>query len=156
MEESIFSKVKTTESSEIFKDELKLLLRSLYLGVEEFNSVLRTKVRAHISEYIIRKISEKDIDVEKYLKTLIHKVEKIPSVRLVVAYEPSEDAIERFYSFISAACQRHILLDIGFSPDIIGGAVVIYQGKYRDFSFKYVFEKEFESERENILKLIQK
>ena len=74
---------------------------------------------------------------------------------MIIAYEPSEDAIDRFYSFITAACGRRIILDIGYAPDIIGGAVVIYRGKYRDFSFKNIFEKEFEKESAKILKLSQ-
>ena len=69
------------------------------------------------------------------------KVKNVPSVRLIIAYEPSEDAIDRFYSFIVDACQRPVLLDIGYAPDIIGGAVVIYEGKYRDYSFKNIFIK---------------
>lgn len=156
MDEEIFRLMKTTESSEVLKDELELLLKSLYLGSEEFGSVLKTKVRAGLSNYIKKKLSEEDIDIELLLKTIIKNMSLIPSVKLIIAFEPSEDVIDRFYSFIADACQRHVLLDIAYSPDIVGGAVIIYRGKYRDFSFKQVFENEFEKERVNILKLIEK
>lgn len=156
MDEEILTQIKTTESAEVFKDELELLLKSLYLGSDEFSSILKTKVRANISEYIKNRLSEKDIDIEVLLISLINKVQNIPSVRLIIAYEPSEDAIDRFYSFIAGACQKHILLDLGYAPDIIGGAVIIYRGIYRDFSFKYIFEKEFKDEQESILKLLEK
>jgi F0F1-type ATP synthase delta subunit len=156
MKEDIFLKIKTTDSAEVFKGELRILLKSLYLGSDEFGSVLKNRVRSYLSEYIINKLSVEDIDIEKLLKDLIEETENTPSVRLIIAYEPSEDAIDRFYSFITSACQRHIFLDIGYSPDIIGGAVIIYEGKYRDFSFKYVFENEFAKERKNILELLEK
>lgn len=156
MDEDIFYKVKTSESAEILKEELELLLKSLYLGSNEFSSILRTKVRSNISDYFIKKLNEEDVDIEKLIKDIILKIEKISTVRLIIAYEPTEDAIDRFYSFIVSACQKNIFLDIGYSPDIIGGAVIIFQGKYRDFSFKYVFEREFEKERSSIMKIIEK
>lgn len=156
MDEEILAKIQTTQSAIVFRDEIELLLKSLYKGSDEFTSVLKTKVRVSLSEYIKKIISEKDVNIEQLLKNLLNNIKEIPSVRLILAYEPSEDAIDRFYSFIAGACQRNVLLDIGYAPDIIGGAIIIYQGKYRDFSFKYIFEREFEGEREDILKLLEK
>lgn len=156
MDEEIFAKVKTTESAEQIKDELDLLLKSLYKGSEEFSSVLRTNVRTSLSEYIKNKTSQQDIDIEVLLKDLVKNLEELPTVRLIIAFEPTEDVIDRFYSFVAGACQKHVLLDIGYAPDIIGGAVIIYKGIYRDFSFKYIFEREFGEEQDNILKLLEK
>lgn len=156
MDSEMLEHIKTTESAQIFEDELELLLKSLYLGSNEFNSVLKSRVRARISVYIKEIISKEDVDIEKFLKDLIKNIKEIPTVKLIVAFEPTQDAIDRFYAFIVGACQRYIFLDIGYSPDIIGGVVIIYKGKYRDFSFKTIFEKEFQLDRENILKLLEK
>ena len=154
MEEEIYSKIITKESAEILAKELNLVLNSLYLGSREFTSVLKTKVRASLSEYIKAKINQESTDIEKLLKNMIERIKLIPSVRLVLAYEPSEDALDKFHSIITSACKKPILLDVVYSPDIIGGAIIIYQGRYRDYSFKYLFEKEFEKEKENIMKLL--
>lgn len=156
MHSQIIEQIKTTESADIFKDELELLLKSLYLGSNEFASTLRTKVRAGISNRIQRVISEKDINIEKFLKNMLESIEKVPSIKLIIAFEPTEEAIDRFHSFVISACQQYVFLDIGYSPEIIGGAVIIYKGKYRDFSFKQIFESEFQTNRDNILNLLEK
>lgn len=156
MVDDVIAQIKTTESAGIFKEELELLLRSLYLGSNAFGLTLKTKVRAKVSNHIKRAISEEDINIEKFLKGLIESVEKVPTVRLVITYEPTEDAIDRFHSFIINACQRYVFLNIGYSPDNIGGAVIIYEGRYRDYTFKRIFEREFQSNRDNILKLLEK
>ena len=74
MEEGIFAKIKTTESAQLLRDELELLLTSLYRGSGEFTSVLKTKVRAGLFEYMQNKLAEKDLDMEDLLKKLIEKL----------------------------------------------------------------------------------
>ncbi|MCL4387177.1 F0F1 ATP synthase subunit delta [Patescibacteria group bacterium] len=157
MDEEIFANIKTKDSGELFEHELELLLKSLYEGKEDdFNSVLQTKVRAFISNFIREKYSQGNLEIEDYLKDLLKKTQELPKLKLILAFEPSEEAIDRFYSLAAAACGKHILLDISFDPSLIGGAVIIYKGEYRDFSFKKIFEKEFGDEQENILKLLAK
>jgi len=156
MEETIYAKIKTKESAEALINELELVLKSLYLGSDEFAFTLRTKVRANLCEYIKTRLNQENINIENHIKNLIERIRLVPCVRLILAFEPSDDALDRFHSIVISACQKPVFLDVGFSPDIIGGAIIIYQGKYRDLSFKGLFEDEFEKEKENIISFLKK
>ncbi len=155
MEYEIIGNIKTLDSAEVLKQELEVLLNSLYSGKEEFESVLRTKVRSSFADFIRRKISQEDVRIDLFLKDFIKKLDSVPVVKLILAFEPSEETVNRIYSYIVSACKREVFLDLGYSPDIIGGAIIIYRGKYKDLSFKYVFEREFEEEKKKILEFMK-
>jgi len=156
MNEDIFTKIKTKESLELLMEELQLILKSFYEAkAEDLNSVLTYKVRSFVSDFFKNKISD-TLNPEAYIKEIIEKGQKLQTVKLFLAFEPSEGAIDHFYSFITSACGSHVLLDISCDPSLIGGAVIIFKGQYRDFSFRKIFQKEFSEEQQNLLKLLEK
>lgn len=157
MNDQIFSKIKTKESLDLFKEEIELLLKSLYKSERQnFNSVLSNKVRAFVVEFIRNKTASGDFNLEGYLRELIDRAQELPTITLFLAFEPSENTLDHFYSFISSACRQPVLLEVNYDPTIIGGVVIIYKGEYRDFSFRKIFEKEFQEDQESMLKLLEK
>lgn len=152
-QDSILDLIRTSYDAELFEQELETLSESLYKGDQVLERALREKVRFKISKKV-RDDFKKVEDKAKYLSDLKKALSKVARVNLVCAFEPSESSIERFYQFLKDEIKKDLILDIGYDPQIIGGAIVIYQGMYRDFSFKKIFEDEFEKGRSQFIKMI--
>ncbi|OGM20041.1 hypothetical protein A2714_02595 [Candidatus Woesebacteria bacterium RIFCSPHIGHO2_01_FULL_38_9] len=153
---AILSKVKTREEKEKVQEELQLLLSSLYEDEgRAFDSTLNHKVRAWVSQALTEEISKEAIGRESYLKGLIDSLEKLNEIYLNCAFEPTQDFVDRLGMYLDQAVGSHVLMNISKDPEIIGGVQIIFKGQYLDFSFKRIFEKEFEESREEYLKLLK-
>ena len=144
----------TKREAERLLGEIEIIKKGLFVtGEGAMDSLLKNKVRAETAKAIREVFSKTDIDKRKYLDGLEEAINRMPNVTLILAFEPSEGAIERFYSKIIESTGQRVLLNIVFESQIIGGAVIIFNGRYRDYSFKKVFEIEFGKSREKILKM---
>ncbi|KKQ97641.1 MAG: hypothetical protein UT23_C0010G0037 [Candidatus Woesebacteria bacterium GW2011_GWA1_39_12] len=86
------------------------------------------------------------------MRGLEKELKNLKDVYLTLAYEPTQDQIDTIASFIRQSTGGKIILNLSYDPQLIGGVEIIYEGVFRDFSFKRIFEKEFEEDREEILK----
>lgn len=144
----------TKRQMERLLEEIEIIRRGLFeAGEGAMDSLLKNKVRAETAEIIQETFSKAGIDKKGYLDKVEELIIKMPNVSLILAFEPSEGAVERFYSKISEATGKQVLLDIVYEPQIIGGAVIIFNGRYRDYSFKKIFNLEFERGRNKILNI---
>jgi hypothetical protein len=150
----LLANITTKREAERLLEEIEIIRNGLFgAGGGAFESLLKNKVRAITAENIRLVFAKEGVDKRKYLDQIEELVMNMPNVSLILAFEPSEGAIERFYTKISDATGKQVLLDVVYEPQIIGGAVIIFNGRYRDFSFKKIFEAEFEKGRNKILAL---
>jgi len=154
MYSEILSRVKTSEEKEQLQDEIEALKVSLYERGAVFEDMLKTRVRAWASQQIRKDLEGGEIDKEKYLTVLIEKLKEAKCVKLSIAFEPTQVAIDKFYTFITGEIGENVVLDITCQPKIMGGAIIIYEGKYRNFSLRRVFEEESKTFNEFILKIL--
>jgi hypothetical protein len=150
----LLENITTKREAERLLEEIEIIRNGLFeAGGGAFESLLKNKVRAITAENIRQVFAREGVDKRKYLDQIEELVMKMPNVSLILAFEPSEGAVERFYLKISEATGKRVLLDVVYEPQIIGGAVIIFNGRYRDFSFKKIFEAEFDKGRNKILSL---
>lgn len=155
MQDRLLKNIKTKEEADLLKEELELLIELIYESKADLFSLIREKVRASTYDLLneaLRKVENK----EAFLRELLVKLDKISVVSLILSFEPSKAAVERFHSFIEEATRKPVILDIGYDPGIIGGVILIYEGKFKDFSFKKIFEKVFEESRKKFIEILQK
>lgn len=158
MYSSILNQIKTKDDADLLLGEIDILLRSLYdSGGGGFDSVMATKIRASISNQL-SEIFSKNISLDKkvFLEGLRDVLGRLEEVGVTLSFEPSRDTIERLANFVKKQIGESAVLNIGCDPSIIGGAVIIYKGKYKDFSFRRIFETVFQQERKDILKLLSR
>jgi hypothetical protein len=157
MYDNFLQKIKTRREADELSEEANLLIRGLYEQEgKAYESYLNTKVRSWVSRQVKEVFSEEGVDKKGFLEGLLNNLNNLKPVRLVIAFEPTENQLERFTSFIKSAGGQNLIVDLTYDPYVVGGAVIIHEGKYRDFSFKKIFEHQFENERENLLKLLEK
>ena len=125
MNEKIFSKIKTEEQRQMLKAEIELLMNALYSGGEELEHVLKVEVRSWVSEVFRGVFNTASVNKEQYLKDLLLDIDKFKSVSLILAFEPSEDTLDRFHSYIQDMVGKRVLVDMVYEPQIIGGAVIM-------------------------------
>lgn len=155
MFEDILREIRTKEEAELLKEELENLISGIYEKQRDFLLLMQDTLRAKTYELLGPRLTQIE-DKEAFLRGLISKLEEIPRVTLILAFEPSLSAIKKFHSFVSEACKKTVFLDIGLESRIIGGAILIYEGKFRDFSFRRIFEQEFEKSREEFIRILEK
>ena len=154
MYSEIIAKVKTKEEAEGLAAEIETLKLSLYEGRGElFEDTLKSSVRAWAAQ-LVRTEMETQVDKERYLAGLIEKLASLKTLKLYLAFEPTQAAIEKFYSFINQKVGEEVLLEILYQPKILGGAIIIFAGEYRDFSLRRIFEEEFKNMGGEILKIL--
>jgi F0F1-type ATP synthase delta subunit len=148
----LLQNVTTKRDADRLMEEIEIIRNGLFeTGEGALESLLKNKVRRETAEIIKETFSKTEVNKKEYLNEVEELLTKMPNVSLILAFEPSEGAVERFYSKISEATGKNVLLDVVHEPQIIGGAVIIFNGRYRDYSFKKIFESEFEKGRNKIL-----
>jgi len=156
MYDFLLSKIRTSEDKDKLLDEIDLLLNGLYqykgFG---FDSLLENKVRAWVSTFLREEFAKEALDRNAYLLDLKKKLMNLKEVSLIIAYEPTSDALESFFTFIRSAIGQNAIINLGYDPHLIGGVQIIFEGQFRDFSFKRIFEKVFEENRGEILKVLE-
>jgi len=156
MFDQILSKIRTVDDQEKILEEIDVLLSSLYqdkgLG---FESTLKTSARAWLYPLLREEFSKEGANRRNLLLNLKQKIEGLSKVYITLAFEPSEDALNRFGGVIRTSVREDVIISVAYDPHLIGGVQIIYNGEFRHFSFKRIFEKEFENTREQILKSIK-
>ena len=82
-------------------------------------------------------------------------LKKLKVIKLVLAFDPTRKTIENIHNFVKNIAGIGYILDIEISEDVLGGAVIIFNGKYYDFTLKKSIEDTFEVKNKEIQMLLQ-
>ena len=77
----------------------------------------------------------------EFLENLKRKLDSLPVLKMVLAFSPPPATIERISQFLENELGRKIILDLTCNPEIIGGAILEYEGKYINLSLAKNLEK---------------
>lgn len=87
-------------------------------------------------------VHDKDT-VSNFSKTLKELIKKLKVIKLVLAFDPSYKTIRNIHNFVKETIGIGYILDVEVSQDLLGGAIVIFDGKYSDFSLRKSIEDTF-------------
>lgn len=73
-------------------------------------------------------------ELEKYLRSL-------PEIKLEIAFSPENNFLEKISQWFEKELGQKIILDLTVNPKIVGGAIIEYQGNWRDFSLAKEIDK---------------
>lgn len=139
----------TTDDVVKLGEEIDVLLKSLYLLEEgKFEQSLEGDVRAKVAGEI-RKLLQGDINQNKEeIKVILSIVYKsvcaLPILKLILAFEPSENVIASISRWARMNLEKGIILDVSLDRSVLGGAVIIYRGKFYDLTIKKKLQDIFE------------
>jgi len=147
----LMTSLKTTREVENFTseiDNLKLTFfdckgKSIKDGLCTISSGYAEKI-AQIFKKNNLDINDKDA-FSSFLETLKGLIKKFKVVKLVLAFDPAEKTITRIHNFVKEIIGIGYILDIEVSRNVLGGAIVEFDGKYKDFSLRKKIEDTFKT-----------
>lgn len=146
-------------------DDLALEIDTLTSALFKSEKVLLEKALTSISEETAKKITEIfekfNLDmadktlIRDFLDTLKGLIKKFKVIKLILAFDPTRKTIENIHEAVSESIGIGYILDVEIDESVLGGAVVIFNGKYKDFTLRKSLEEVFANKNEGILKLLQ-
>lgn len=157
MYSEILSHIRTKSEAWQLEDEADLLLEHLYKGkAGEFDLALKKDLRAWVSELLARVFANPDIKKDEYLRGLKEAIANLRELKLTLAFEPTQNSVEKIHEWVVKNVGVGIILDITFNPTIFAGAIVIFEGEYRDLSLRNKFREQFGENRKRIFEILGK
>jgi F0F1-type ATP synthase delta subunit len=98
-------------------------------------------------------IDDKDA-VVRFLETLKELLRKFKVIKIILAIDPTRKIITDMHNFVKDTIGVGYILDIEISEDILGGAIIMFNGKYYDFSLKKDIEDIFKAKKDQIVSII--
>ena len=129
------------------KDDLKDLIRQIdsvldTIYVDDKKTLMEKltgKLPGHILDIIAGLFAKKILsgnpkETQKYFISLNSYLSKIPRVILTIAFEPSAEFSKTMSLWFEKNLDKKVVCDIVVREEIIAGAQVEYNGKYKDYS----------------------
>jgi hypothetical protein len=79
--------------------------------------------------------------LQEFLNQVGSLVSSLPTTSLTLAFEPDEEVLHEFSKWFFLNTSHQVLFDIQVDPNLIAGAAVSYNGKYKDLSVKPQFDQ---------------
>lgn len=156
----IIISLKTTLEVESFVGEIDTLMLKFFES-EEISMAKALDSISEDSSLKIRQVFAKNNlnynnrdTVSRFFKTLKELIEKLKVVKIVLAFDPSVKTIGNIHNFVTDTLGVGYILEIEVSQEILAGAIVIFNGKYFDFSLKKRIEDTFREKADQIVSAI--
>lgn len=149
--------IKDTKGLYRLIDQLEAISKELYHNQEGFiTQKLKGRLLASIEAIFVwleQNNLEPSGDGEQraFIEEIIAYLKKIPQVRVTLAFEPDDLFTDKLNEQISALVNRRIILDISVNHHIVGGVVLEYGGKHRDYSVEPKVDRYLKDELPRIL-----
>jgi F0F1-type ATP synthase delta subunit len=85
-------------------------------------------------------VSSSTGDVQNFLKKIQETVIALSVVSLTIAFEPTEETLKVFSQWFLSSLNKQVLFDIHVDTNLIAGATITYNGKFKDYSIRPIFE----------------
>lgn len=146
------SSIKTTHEAANLSSEIDLLISSLFKSGSEHLDKEINSISIVTSQKIMEIFSKNNFDshdnefVKAFLDRLKQLITQLKIIKLTLAFEPSNQTVENIHNFIIKEIGSGYILDIEVSEKILGGAIVIFNGKYNDFTVEKSLNEAFRIE----------
>jgi len=153
----LITSLKTTREVDDLSSEIDTLMSALFKSEKVSLQKTLTSISSNSGKKIMEIFSKNNLDmtdkeqVSDFLDTLADLIKKFKVIKLVLAFDPTRETIENIHSFICENIGIGYILDIEVLEGVCGGAVVIFNGKYKDFTLRKSLEETFKEKREQIL-----
>lgn len=155
----IITSLKTKEELDQLSSEIDSLLVSIFeTRNQSFDSALRT-ISIKTARKITEALTKNSIDttnkelIRNFLEGIKKLLGKFKTIRLIIAFELSGQAIENIHNWVSLNLGEGYILDIETNKSLLGGAIIVFNGKYKDLTIKKSLEDVFSTKKEEILQL---
>jgi hypothetical protein len=139
---------------------LNNLYENLYKTDTSFSNFLSKNQDEHFAKIILGQFpsdwlaaSDKE-RIEKKINELKKEIQILPTISLTIAIHPNEELLKALEHWAEVNFKTKMIFDIRVNPEIIGGAIVIRNGSYKDFSLSKKIDEIFAARHEDIVSAI--
>lgn len=154
----LITSLKTTREVDDLSSEIDVLMsasfKSAKMSLEKALSSISGKTAAKITDIFSKNnfdMNDKKL-VSDFLDTLKNLIKKFKIIKLILAFDPTRKAIENIHDFISENIGIGYILDIEIDESILGGAAIMFNGNYKDYSLRKNLDEIFANKKSEILK----
>ncbi len=150
--------IKTIEQLEEFSSDIDNILSSLFKvknkNIEEIlNKTVGQKTLGIVKKLVeTNKIDASDYNsLDKLLNGIKQDLRKIRILKMFLAIDPTSEIIDHVFDWVKKNLGEGIVLDIDKDESILGGAIISFNGTYKDFSLKRALEGIFQTKKDEIM-----
>jgi len=155
----LITSLKTTREVTDFVSEIDTLMNTFFKSNKPSIEKTLTSISTDSARKIMQVFSKNSLDINDrdvvtgFFETLKDLLEKLKVIKLVLAFDPTFKTITNIHNFVKDTVGIGYVLDIEISEDVLGGAIVMFNGKYNDFTLKKRVEDAFTAKNKEILQL---
>lgn len=157
MHEQIFESLLTKDDLENLKYELRLLEKTNFkFGEEGLEEVLNKDIRYFVSEIIREEMRGNDITISEYVQGILSRLKEYQIIELTISFQPTKKNMQNISKWVKKNIGEKYVIDYKYNKYLIGGAVIVNKGEYRDFSFQKMIDLFFVKEKEKVNKILSR
>lgn len=145
--EGIIKKIRTKEELIFFLEEIAKIRQIIF---KDSGALLSKKAERKVSgetKELLERLEKEGVISESrgrqsaFWEELEKELQSLPEIKLEIAFSPDGDSLEKISQWLEKESGRKIILDLAINPKIVGGAIIEYQGNWRDFSLAKDIDK---------------
>ena len=154
----LITSLKTVDEVNELSQELESLKSVLFKSEKMTFEKAMTTIRENSAKKIMEIFAKNKLDssnkedTRDFLETLKLLIQKFKIIKLILAFDPAYQTIEKIHDYISENIGIGYILDIEIDETVLGGSVVIFNGKYKDFTLRKSLDELFANKSLKYLK----
>lgn len=97
---------------------------------------------------------ENQASIKKNVEALQEKLRMCKTLQLTLAFQPDDETITIFSDWVKKNVVPGMLIDLQFDKTIVGGALLVAEGIYKDYSVRKALANRFQIQKDEIKGLI--
>jgi F0F1-type ATP synthase delta subunit len=143
---SLLERIFTKEDIISLKEDISKIQKVIFSKSGTLSEKAKGIVKKELFEFILEAERQGEIDFNsqeqfEFLENLKIKLDSLPLLKMTLAFSPTQSTIEKISQFLENKLGKKIILDISYNPEILGGAILEYRGKYLNLSLAKNLEK---------------
>jgi len=133
-------KIRTKEELIFFLEEIARVRQIIFRDKEvSLSKKIEGKVNGELKKFLESLEKEGIISGSRerqsaFLEKLGKELQSLPEIRLEIAFPPDDDFLNKISQWLEKKLDQKIILDLTINPKVVGGAIIEYQGNWREFS----------------------
>lgn len=159
--ESFLTQVKTADDTERIREALDALLIAMYkTDTQSVPEKMDSVLPSHVSEAIKEEMKNSSItvtnieEVKRLLTHLKDMLSRLRTVSLTLAFDPPQKTIDALSGTVKKMFGADTVIEISVQPQILGGALIVANGRYVDKSLKRKLDILFDVKKDEIMKML--
>jgi hypothetical protein len=158
---SLLHHIRTTQEADILLAKIEEMLDALYqLNQPGFTQIFAGELPSTLSKALQDAMSHEGItfakstEMKDFLTGLKQLLQTTTILTLTISFPPSDEAISAIAAKAKELYGAQTILEINVQESILGGAMIIMNGKYLDYSLQTRLSNVFKTMSKDILSVI--